>query len=288
MAEKVWTSAEALAWTVSRFSEAGLASARLDAELLLAHALGTERVHLYAHPERPLSEAERATYRQLIERRLAGEPIAYIMGRKNFRYLSLKITPAVLIPRPETELLVESVVEFAAGSPLKCAEIGTGSGAVAISIARELPGAVIYATDLSQGALDLANENAEAAGVGKAVVLLHGDLFGPLPHELAGFLDAVVSNPPYIPTDDIRSLPPEIGDYEPREALDGGPDGLGVVRRLIAESPAFLRPGGLLAIEIGHDQGDRVADLAGSDFADIEVRKDLAGLDRVLLGRRVG
>ncbi len=288
MAEKVWTSADALAWTASRFIQLHIPNARLDAELLLAHALGGQRIDLYANPERPLSEADRARYRSLIERRMAGEPVAYIIGRKAFRHLTLKVTPAVLVPRPETEMLVEAAVEFAAGESIVAADIGTGSGAVAISVAKEVPGASVYATDVSGEALDLANENAESAGVAESVIFLHGDLFEPLPPELAGSLDAVLSNPPYIATEEIERLGPEVRDHEPRQALDGGSDGLDVIRRLIAEAPGWLRPGGLLAVEIGENQGMTVSDLARQDFSDVEVRKDLAGLDRLLVARRVG
>jgi len=292
--DKVWTSADALAWTSSRFARAGIETARLDAELLLAETLNATRVDLYTHPERPLSVEERALYRSYIERRLAAEPVAYILGRKAFRYLTLKVTPAVLVPRPETELLVEAVLEFAcrAGAAavrgLLVADVGTGSGAVGISVAKEVEGSTVYATDESREALEVAKENAKACGVSDRVVFLVGNLLEPMPGEVIGSLDAVVSNPPYVSSAQIETLPREIRDHEPRGALDGGPDGLDVIRRLMVSAREALRPGGLLAIEIGEDQGEAAVELAQGDFERAEVRKDLGGHDRVLVARRRG
>ncbi len=298
LADKVWTSAEALAWTVSRFTGAAIEQPRLDAELLLAEALGCDRVDLYANPDRSLGVEERARYRGLIQRRLDGEPVAYILERKAFRYLTLAVSPAVLIPRPETELLVEAVLAFAAGDRggLVAADIGTGSGAVAVSVAREIDGARVYATDVSEEALGLASENAKAAGVSDRIDFLQGDLLEPLASGIArvpdiaeapgiaGTLDVVVSNPPYIPTAEIDALPAEISRYEPRGALDGGADGLSVLRRIIDAAPDFLRPGGLLALEIGEAQADAVSTMMKDRFDQITVLRDLAGLDRVVTG----
>lgn len=295
MADKVWTSAEALTWTVSRFTGAAVDSPRLDAELLLAAALDCERVDLYTTPERPLETQERARYRALIERRLAGEPVAYILGRKSFRYLTLKVTPAVLVPRPETELLVEVVLEFARGeaadlekprSGPAVADIGTGSGAVAISLAKEIEGSRVWATDVSSEALAVAKENAEDAGLLDLIEFLEGDLLAPLPPEVVGELDAIASNPPYIPTGEIGSLPPEISRYEPRAALDGGADGTDVLRKIAAAAPRCLRAGGLLALEIGESQADVVCNTMSAEFDNVSVRKDLAGLDRIVLGTK--
>lgn len=286
MTDKVWTTSQALAWTASRFAADGIETARLDAELLLARALGSERVELYSNPDRPLTAEERAVYRGFIERRLAGEPVAYLVGTKSFRYLTLKVNGSVLVPRPESEQLVEAAVLFAGGSGVTAADVGTGSGAIATSIAKEMNGSTVYATDVCEEALAVARANAGVAGVADRVKFLAGDLLDPLPAELAGTLDIVVSNPPYIPTGEIEKLPRDIRDYEPRRALDGGEDGLGVLRRLVPAACRFLRKGGMLALEIGETQATEVTGMMEPDFEDVRVEKDLAGLDRLARGIR--
>lgn len=284
MPGKVWTCSQALAWTASRLGQAGVSSSRLDAELLLGKALGCERVDLYVNPSRPLTTDERAAYRGFIQRRLAGEPVAYITGTKSFRYLTLSVTSAVLVPRPESELLVEAALKFAGGTPIVAADIGTGSGAIAVSIAKEIAGSTVYATDASKAALEVANANAEAAGVAERIRLFCGDLFDPLPGDLVGKLDLVVSNPPYVAADEFEILPREVASFEPRVALDGGPDGTDFHQRLVAGTPELLRDGGMLVMEIGAKQGMIVSDMMAGRFEDVVVHKDLAGLDRVVTG----
>lgn len=261
-----------------------MSTARLDAELLLTKALGCERVDLYVNPSRPLTTDERAAYREFIRRRLAGEPVAYITGTKSFRYLTLSVTSAVLVPRPESELLVEAALKFAGGTPIVAADIGTGSGAIAVSIAKEIAGSTVYATDSSEAALAVAKANAEAAGVAERVRLFCGDLFDPLPGDLAGKLDLVVSNPPYITGDEFETLPREVTSFEPRVALDGGPDGTDFHQRLVTGAPELLRDDGMLVMEIGAKQGMIVSEIMTDRFEEVVVGKDLGGLDRVVTG----
>jgi len=291
----------------------GSPSARLDAELLLGHVLGMDRVALYVNHDRPLEPAEVDAYRRVLRERCRGTPIAYITGKKEFMRVTLKVTPEVLIPRPETELLVEAVVHHlqarphreganavsgAAGSEagadvsLLLADVGTGSGAIAIGLALALPGARVLATDVSPGALAVARDNVTAQRLDGRVMLMQGDLLAPVAEALkAGkieFLDAIVSNPPYISARTWDSLPRSVRDYEPRLALDGGPDGLDVYRRLIPQAAPLLRPGGLLALEIGHDQEPALRELLARDgrWGDVQVQKDYAGHPRVVLATR--
>jgi release factor glutamine methyltransferase len=274
---EIWTPLKVLSWTAAKFGERGIGSARLDAELLLAHVLRTTRVGLYTGFDKPLEEAELAAFRELIRRRLAGEPIAYLVGAQEFWSLSLRVDPRVLVPRRDTEALVEVALRRAPAAA-RIADIGTGSGAVALALAKERPGAEIVATDASEDALAVARANAEALGL--PVRLLAGDLLAPL----AGPFDLIVSNPPYVPTGDLAGLPPEVR-REPRSALDGGRDGLDVLRRLLAGAPPLLAPGGVLAVEHGFDQGETVRALfAGAGFEAVETARDLAGHERVTSG----
>ncbi|MBO8142659.1 MAG: peptide chain release factor N(5)-glutamine methyltransferase [Firmicutes bacterium] len=276
----------------------GSPSPRLDAELLLAHVLGTDRVSLYVNHDRPLVLEEVEAYRTVLRQRCRGMPVAYITGRRAFLSFDLRVGPQVLIPRPETELLVEAAVqELPANESLHLCDVGTGSGAVAIGLARALPRARVLAVDISPEALAVARENVAACGLENRIAVVEGDLLSPLlDRERAtiaggartGLLDAVVSNPPYIPSGQWENLPREIKDYEPRIALDGGEDGLEVYRRLIPQASLALRPGGLLALEIGHDQETRVQELlaAGGAFGAVKVIKDYAGHPRVVLAVR--
>jgi len=275
-------------------SRCGSPSARLDAELLLGHVLGMDRVSLYVNHDRPLEPAEVDAYRRVLRERCRGAPIAYITGKKEFMRVTLKVTPAVLIPRPETELLVEATIQRlrAASGPLLVTDVGTGSGAIAIGLALALPEARVLATDISPAALAVARENVTAHGLDGRVELLEGDLLAPVADAVRtgriGPLDAVVSNPPYIPARDWESLPRSVRDYEPRLALDGGPDGLDVYRRLIPQAAPLLRPGGLLALEIGHDQEAGLRELLAQDgrWDNVQVQKDYAGHPRVVLATR--
>ncbi len=261
--------------------------AELDAELLLRHCLKLDRAGIYRRLDEELSAEQEQCYRQLVRRRLTHEPTAYILGHKEFFGLDFEVTPAAIIPRPETELLVELAIAFARlrthGAPLTIADIGTGCGAIAVSIAHALAGAHVIATDVSADALALAARNAERHGVSDRIDFRCGDLLAPLDARV----DLVVANLPYVRTEDWLALPPEIRDHEPRDGLDGGRDGLQVIGRLLEQAPGCLAPGGLLLAEIGDRQGRAVARLAHKAFprAIIDVRADLAGRDRVLVVR---
>ncbi len=280
-----WTVGKVLEWTAGRFAKQGLPSARLDAELLLARCLGTDRIGLYLDFHKPLDDGERATYRELVRRRLAGEPVAYILGHKEFWSLDLDVDRRVLVPRPETELLVEVALDVLRGmdSPL-VVDIGTGSGAIALALAKERPDAKVVATDLSADALQVAAANAEKLGL--AVEFRHGNLFEPLA-DLDGEVDLLVSNPPYVAQDRIDQVEPAVLEYEPRSALLAGPDGLGVIRVLVEQAGPFLKTGGYLLLEMAFDQADAITSLFRSTtgWAEPQVRKDLAGKPRAVLAR---
>lgn len=256
-------------------------AARLEAEVLLSHVLDISRTVLLTHPECILTPDQLANYQTLIRRRASCYPLPYLTGRVEFYNLEFEITPEVLIPRPETETLVDLALAHCSSSthPL-IADVGTGSGCIAVSLAVRLPRATIYAIEISPAVLAVARRNVERHGVAARVRLVVGDVLTPRP----GPVDLIVSNPPYIPTGDCGSLPASVRDYEPRLALDGGPDGLGIIRRLLAQAPAVLRPGGALLIEIGADQGEAASHLARTLFhrAAVRVHPDLAGRDRVL------
>jgi release factor glutamine methyltransferase len=275
---------EVLRWTTGRFEKHGIATARLDAELLAAHAFGMARIELYAQFDRPLSATELATYRDLVSRRLAGEPVAYLLGRKEFWSLDLAVDARVLIPRPDSETLVEEALERLTGrtGALRIGDVGTGSGALALALAKERPEAQVFATDLSPDALAVARANAERLGL--AVTFLQGDLAAPLSSE--GGFDLIVANLPYIPTGEIAGLSADVRS-EPHLALDGGADGLALVRRLVEVAPGLLQPAGCLALEIGAGQAAATAELlAAAGFGDMRVRRDLGGIDRVVSGVR--
>lgn len=279
------TIASSLAGGAARLGEAGLDSARHDAELLLAAVLGTDRLSLYVEPKRPVDGEAAARYLELIDRRAGHEPVQYILGWEEFRGLRLTVTPDVLIPRPETEGLVERALELLAGlDHAVVADVGTGSGAIACALAAARPDLELLAVDQSLGALAVASDNVRTLGLASRVRLLAGDLFGPLA-SLRGSLDMVVANPPYLPAMTLGSLPAEVARFEPRLALDGGPDGMRVLRRLIAEAPAHLRPGGWLIMEIGEEQAGALASLmAAEGFSAIGARRDLRGVERYIEG----
>lgn len=275
----------ALAQAATALENAGVEESRLDAEVLLAHALGITRSQLHAHPQGQLNSAELASYRQLIERRAQHEPVAYIVGHKEFYGLDLFVDSRVLVPRPETELLIEKAIEIsrqpASSGQLVVADVGTGSGAIAVSLAVHLPQALVYATDASPGALEVAARNCCCHGVKDRVHLLQGHLLEPLPEPV----DLIAANLPYVSEAELAQLPPEISRYEPREALNGGPDGLDYIRSLLAQAGGHLKPGGVILLEIGATQGEAVVALARRHFpaATVEIAKDYAGLDRVVI-----
>lgn len=283
--DKRWTVVELLQWTTGWFEERGVESPRLDAECLLAHALGCERLRLYLEFDKPVHPDERARFRELVRRR--GEervPVAQLTGRKEFWSLDLAVTPDVLVPRPETEGLVEAALRCVPDREAEVAilELGTGSGAVALALAGELPKARITATDVSPAALAVARGNGERLGLGDRVRWLEGDLFEPVAGE--GF-DVIVSNPPYVAESDASGLAPELG-HEPREALFAGADGLTVLTRIAAEAPGFLHPGGALCLELGAEQGEALASLlAAAGLAVEPIGRDLAGRPRIAVAR---
>ncbi len=259
--------------------------AAFESELLLRHALGLDRAHLYQLLREPLAPADEAAYRKLLERRLSHEPTPYIVGRKEFFGLDFEVTRAAIIPRPETETLVELAIAFVRQRQgtrrPSIVDVGTGSGAIAVSLAVNVPKASITAIDISEDALDLAARNARAHGVEQRISFARGDLLSPL----VAAVDIIAANLPYVRTADWERLPPEIRDHEPRCGLDGGPDGLRVIARLLKDAPRLLRPGGTLFAEIGDEQGAEARRIASRAFPDavIDVKPDLAGRDRVLV-----
>lgn len=264
----------------------GVDSPRLDAELLLADVLQLRRLDLYLQWDRPLTVAEREAYRAALRRRARGEPVQYISGRAAFRSLVLAVDRRVLIPRPETEQLVERVLRWARGrASLTALDVGTGSGAIALSLAFEGPFTRVVGTDRSADALAVARANAERLRPPVPVEWRHGDLFAPVAGEV---FDVVVSNPPYVDPAAAPTLPAEVREWEPPEALFAPEGGTAVVRAIVAQAPAYLRPGGLLALEIGEDQGATVrAWLEGSGaFAWARIEQDWTGRDRYALAER--
>ncbi|MGH0031547.1 MAG: peptide chain release factor N(5)-glutamine methyltransferase [Myxococcota bacterium] len=285
MSGEVWTVLALLRWTTEHFASRGIETARLDAECLLAHALGSDRLRLYLDFEKPVLPDERAVYRELVRRRATDRvPVAQLVGEKEFWSLALRVTPDVLVPRPETETLVAAVLEALPdpAAPARVLELGTGSGAIALALAKERPAAVITATDVSAEALKLAQENAETHGVAERIRFLEGDGVEPVRGKT---FDVLVSNPPYVAEKDRERLPPELA-HEPPGALFAGPDGLDVLRRFVADAPALLAPGGRLALEHGEDQSDAVADLCRrAGFGQVVTRRDLGGRLRVVTAR---
>jgi len=298
--ERVWTVLELLRWTTDYFRRAGIDSARLDAEVLLAHALETERLRLYVDYEKPILTAERDRYRALVVRRATERvPVSQLLGEREFWSLSFRVTGDVLTPRPETETLVEAALGkigamaqdatqdgaqdvMSDGNPIRVLDLGTGSGAIALSLASELPHAEITATDLSELALQIATKNADHLHTRERIRFLSGDLFEPVASER---FDVVVSNPPYVARDQMASLPPELS-HEPEMALFAGADGLDVIRRLVAEAGDHLSPGGWLLIELSPEQMEVVMQaLSKAGFVELERHFDLAKLPRVVGAR---
>lgn len=280
--QELWTIGRILKWTEQYFKEKGIESPRLDAEVLLSHILGRERIYLYVHFDEPLEPAELARYREAIKQRVQRVPVAYIIGEKEFMGLTFKVTADTLVPRPDTEILVQAAVERlrARGETPRFADIGTGSGAICLSILHFLPKAQADTVDISPAARAVAEENAAALEVADRITFHTGDLLAPLAGQC---YDAILSNPPYIPDGDIAALAPEVRLKEPRTALAGGKDGLDFYRRLTADAPAHLKDGGFLAVEVGIHQAAPVAALAVPAFSRTEILKDYAGIERVVI-----
>ena len=281
---------ELIALSSDYLADKGIDSARLNAERLLSDVLGLSRIELYLHSDRPVAGAELASYRELVRRRGLGEPLQTLIGTTGFYSREFKVETGVFIPRPETERLVERVCELL--TPVnrrlvapRAVEVGSGSGVIAVSLAAELPALEIWATDVDPRAVELTRRNAERHGVDNRVHALAGDLLAPVPARLRGHLDLLVSNPPYVRTDELPDLPVEV-QRDPRAALDGGPDGLDAYRALTAAASRWLAPGGWLALEIGADQGEAVsALLAAVGLVDVAVTNDWNDLPRVVAGR---
>ena len=337
--DQTWTIKSALDWTVDYLSRKGDDNPRLSAEWLMSEATGHSRIQLYVSFDQPLSPEEREKLREYVSRRGKGEPLQYITGHAAFRYITVKVRPGVLIPRPETEVLVsvalallpavqrrralDSTIDAWEGDailtakalaeqagegveeidsaiadvvpnldsekarPLLVSDICTGSGCIACAIASEREDARLFATDISSEAVSLARENAEELGLSDRVRVEQGDLGAPMPSAAIGKLDLVISNPPYVPTAVLRDIPSEVADFEPRLALDGGPDGNDILRRLLPWAFEALRPGGGFAFELHETCLDQAAQLAKqAGFAEIEITNDLAGKPRVLSGRK--
>jgi len=284
---------EILDWSTHYLKDHHIENSRLNAELLLARSLNLSKEGLYAHLNGPFKEGEQKNFERLIKRRVSGEPLQYILGHQEFWSIDFKVDPRVLIPRPETELLVEQSLSILSGIPLGrppfVMELGTGSGAIAISLAKEIKGIFILATDISREALLLAKENAKFAGVLRQIEFVNGDLFGPVrPLEDKGHFDLILSNPPYITRSEIQRLAREVKDHEPIVALDGGEDGMEFYRRIVSQAPCYLRKGGWLLLEVGEGQGEKVTHVIEKEghFNRPERMKDLSGIERLVKARR--
>jgi len=284
---------EILKLATSFLEKNGIQNPRLDSELLLGKILNLSRVEIYADFFRPLILREIEDYRKLIILRAKGKPVAYIVGEKPFRHLNLKVNSDVLIPRPETELVVDKVLEIAKKrkeNEVKMVDLGTGSGAIALSVVYEMPDVFMVALDFSEKALNVARENAKLYGLNDKVKFICCDLFKGLDNGLKNKIDVIVSNPPYIPSGKINELQREIRDFEPLSALDGGPDGLKEYRRIIAEAPDYLKEDGYLVLEIGENQADSVECLLNDSgkYDEVDISKDYAGIERVVVARKKG
>ncbi len=285
-----WTILKIIRWTEERFKKEGISCARLEAEVLLAETLSTDRVGLYINYDQPLAPAELNRFIEMVRRRLKREPLAYIIGQKEFWSMAFKVTPDVFIPRPETEILVEEAIKILAkerkkNGSLKILDIGAGSGAVAITLAKELPDAYLEATEISTKALAIARENARTHGVAERINFRHADMFLPT----GGPYDLIVTNPPYVPRRDLSALPPEVRYFEPPLAWDGGEDGLDFFRRLLPQVSKYLRTQGWFLAEIGAGQDEEIKKIASKspDLNTGILERDLAGINRVFKVRKV-
>jgi release factor glutamine methyltransferase len=283
---EAWDPIRLTRWSGEYLEGKGVENGRLDAELLLAHTLGLGRLDLYLQFDRPLRPAELESFKVLLRRRASREPLQYVLGQTTFRELDLRTDSRALIPRQETEVLVQEILDWAdlEGNSLSAVDVGTGSGAIALSLLKEGPFQRVVAIDPSSKALELAEENARNHGLEDRIDFRLGSGLEPL-HATERF-DVIASNPPYIPEGERASLQPEVRDWEPEEALFAGPDGLDVLLPLLSRAPAFLEAGGLIALEVGEAQADQVARAMQETggYRAVRVRPDLAGRDRVVLG----
>lgn len=289
-----WTIRRLLEWTTGFFTRKNVDSPRLAAELLLGHVLSIPRIKLYTDYERPLAQKDLDAYRALVQRAAEQEPVAYLTGKAHFFNLEFEVNQDVLIPRPDTETLVENILQLARNAPgmesPRVLDLCTGSGCIAAAIAFHLKNAAVTATDLSHAAVEVAKRNIERLGLSDRVAIKQGDLFEPLLNMAdAQPFDLIVANPPYIPTAQLQALDRNVRDYEPPMALDGGLDGLIFHRRILKEAPPRLVPGGRIYLEIAFDQGPAAKQIAEEipAFTDIRLLRDYGGRDRVLTMRRM-
>jgi release factor glutamine methyltransferase len=284
MANEMWTVRRLLEWTEDFLRKRGVESPRLEAQILLAHALGCSKIDLYVRHEEQPPEPQRTAFREMIRKRADGMPVAYLVGYREFYSLQFAVTPDVLIPRPETETLVmEALRRIQSMVAPRLLDLGTGSGCIAVSLAKQHKTAQVTAVDVSPAALAVAAGNADRHGVRSRITLADGDLFVPVSGQT---FDLVVSNPPYIAHGEFPTLDVGVRDFEPRSALDGGPDGLDYYRRIAAEVPSHLNPGGSVLVEIGPTQEAAVRDLFAAHLEPGRTYKDAAGRPRVVSARR--
>ncbi|MFM8735295.1 MAG: peptide chain release factor N(5)-glutamine methyltransferase [Pirellulales bacterium] len=286
MSDDAWTVGRLLTWTTDWLGAKGAESARLDAEVLLAHVRGCPRIALYTAFDQPVADAERTRFRELVKRRGEGEPVAYLVGTREFFSLPFAVTPDVLVPRPETESLVVRTLDLckASGAP-RIVDVGTGSGAIAVTLAKHLPAATFVATDTSAAALAVARANAQRHGVADRIEFVECDLLADPRAE--GPWDVIVSNPPYVRDDEFATLPRDVREHEPRGALVAGPTGVELVTRLAAEAASRLTAGGWLLVEIGPTvaAAAEAALAAAPGLTPEPTLKDLAGLARIVQAR---
>ena len=282
----VWTINSLLNWTVNYFKSKNIQSARLDAEVLLSHVLRQERIYLYVHFDEPMEQNELSKFREYVKKRAQHVPIAYIIGEREFMGLPFKVTKDTLIPRPDTEILVENVLNNVdKDKEIEIVDIGTGSGAIILSLLVNLPKAQGKTVDISSKAIEVAKENAVNLQVNDRCEFFVGDLFAPLNDNK---FDLIVSNPPYIPQKDIATLEDDVKEYEPVSALTDGGDGLSYYRRLLSEGKAYIKENGFIALEIGIYQSNDVKQIAmDNGWKNIKIIKDYAGIDRVVLAWNV-
>lgn len=291
--QKVWTILEVISVSTEYLKSRGIEDARLNAELLLAHVLGYRRIDLYTHFDEPLDELEREQYKALLRRRAAREPLQYILGEAEFMGLSFFVDRRVLIPRPETEILVEKTIELCklhggSAGAIRLLDVGTGCGNIAVTVAKFVSNAIVTAIDISVDALEVAMHNAEVHGVSDRVTFKQVDVFSPSRVLEDQPFDIIVSNPPYVSKEEFAGLPPEIRDYEVRFATCDESDGLTFFRRISELGTSLLRKGGSLLFEVGYGQGQDVKRIMSSaGYSQVEVFKDLSGIERVLRGKLV-
>ncbi|MDA0284512.1 MAG: peptide chain release factor N(5)-glutamine methyltransferase [Planctomycetota bacterium] len=284
---EVWTVKKVLDWTIGHLKQHGCESARLDAEILLAYSRACPRIKLYTEYDAPLTPEERATMRDLVRRRTAHEPVAYLVGFREFFGIDFEVEPGVLIPRPDTESLVVTALELANGIPApRILDVCTGTGCVPIAIANSCPAAILSAIELDEPVCRIAQRNIGKHNLSGRISLLQGDLFEPVPDDAQ--FDLITANPPYVTDTEMATLPPDVRLHEPHLALNGGSDGLDIVRRLITESVPKLAPNGYLLLEIGEQQSKAVTELfaASGEYNPAQIVKDLGGHSRVVWARR--